>query len=85
MRKPERAHEQLPPGEEDCCRQQWKNNPETWREKFFARNPQLSENPLECNRHFGERAHAVADAMETYFETSLPKWKPSVNRKGERY
>ena len=87
--KPERLHEQLPPGEEDACRQQWKHNPATWREKFFARNPQLSENPLECTRHFGGRAHQVADAMETYFETALPKWEHRVQTKGkykgERY
>lgn len=77
-----RLHEQLPPGEEDAARQDWKRNPETWREKFFKRNPGLSDNPLERTLHFGDRAHAMADGLQTYFETSLPKSEHRVHLKG---
>ena len=79
--KPERAHEGLPPGEEDAARQDFRRDPTTWRQRFFARNPGLSENPLECTLYFGTRAHEVADALEASFEI-LPGWEPRVHTKG---
>jgi hypothetical protein len=77
-----REYEDLPPGEEDACRQDWRHNPETWREKFFRRNPALAEEPLSRTLIFGDRAQATADAIEKYFETCLPKWTHRVHTKG---
>ena len=70
-----RHHEHLPPGEADAARQDWRRDPSTWRERFFKRNPALSEDPFDTTLTFGPRAHEVADALQAYFETGLPKWK----------
>jgi hypothetical protein len=79
--KADRSFENLPPGEEDACRQDWKHNPETWRGRFFKRNPQLAEEPHARNLTFGARAHEVADGLERYFDT-LPNWEHRVHTKG---
>jgi hypothetical protein len=70
-----RLHETLSPSETDLCRQDWKRDPSTWRERFFARNAQLAEDPHDPVLVFGTRAQQIADSLEAYFETALPKWK----------
>ena len=50
------------PSDEDICKQDFKRDPSTWRQRFYDRYPTYSN------------AAELADRMEAYFD-GLPKWK----------